>query len=316
MLARHAEDLLWIGRYLERAEDTARLLDVTFHTALGESDEAAVDRAWTDLLAVLYLEDEAEGVARGDLARFLVGDRANQGSIVAAVSHARENARGVREWLTLELWEEINAFHLELAGLHIASAVATRPYALCDLVRRRCETIIGIATATMPRTEGYQFLTLGQLLERAGITARLLAVWQQRLSAVERSGGFLEWSKLLRSASAYDAYLREHRASFDGIRVLQFLLASRELPRSVLYCLEVAERQLVSLSSGPYGRASLRAIGRVRSDVEFAEPASLAPHRLGAFLAELEGRIQGLGRVIEDDFFRQGDFGLYAYETV
>jgi len=98
--------------------------------------------------------------------------------------------------------------------------------------------------------------------------------------------------------------------------VLSFLLASRELPRSVLYCLEVAERQLVSLASGPYGRASLRAIGRVRSDVEFAEPTHLSGPQLAAFLAELEGRIQGLGRVIEDDFFRQADFGLFAYEAV
>lgn len=315
MLARHAEDLLWVGRYLERAEDTARLLDVTYHTTLEAGDDTVAADAWSDLLAVLYLDEEGADIDPRQIGRFLVADRANPGSIVAIVARLRENARGVREWLTLELWEEINAFHLELSAMDLDRALQMRPYALCDLVRRRCETIIGVATAAMPRTEGYQFLTLGQLLERAGITARLLAIWQARLAGMGGSAGFLEWSKVLRSASAYEAYLREHQATFDGLRVLQFLLASRELPRSVLYCLEVAERQLVSLASGPYGRASLRAIGRVRSTVEFGEPTTLTPEQLGDFLADIEGRIQGLGRIIEDDFFRHADFGLYAYET-
>jgi uncharacterized alpha-E superfamily protein len=309
MLARHAEDLLWIGRYLERAEDTARLLDVTYHTTLEAPDDDAAQAAW------FYLEEEAAGLDRRGIARLLVSDTTQAGSIVAAVARARENARGVREWLTLELWEEINAFHLELGGMDLGRALTQRPYALCELVRRRCETIIGVATAAMPRTEGYQFLVLGQLLERGGITARLLSVWQRRLAGIGASAGFLEWSKVLRSASAYEAYLREHHAQFDGLRVLSFLLASRELPRSVLYCLEVAERQLGALASGPYGRASLRAIGRVRSDVEFAEPTQLSGARLAAFLAQLEGRIQDLGRVIEEDFFRHADFGLYAYEA-
>lgn len=315
MLARHAEDLLWIGRYLERAEDTARLLDVTYHTTLEAADDATAQAAWKDLAEVLYLEEEAAGLDRRGIARLLVADTAQAGSIVAAVGRARENARGVREWLTLELWEEINAFHLELGGMDLERALQQRPYALCELVRRRCETIIGVATAAMPRTEGYQFLLLGQLLERGGITARLLSVWQRRLAGLGASAGFLEWTKVLRSASAYEAYLREHHAQFDGLRVLSFLLASRELPRSVLYCLEVAERQLSALASGPYGRASLRAIGRVRSDVEFAEPTQLSGPQLAVFLAQLEGRIHDLGRVIEEDFFRQADFGLYAYEA-
>jgi uncharacterized alpha-E superfamily protein len=156
--------------------------------------------------------------------------------------------------------------------MDLARALDARPYAVCEFIRRRCETVVGVATVAMPRTEGYQFLTLGQLLERAGISARLLSVWHRRMLGMGRQAGFLEWTKILRSASAYEAYLREHHAMFDGSLVIPFLLGSRELPRSVLYCLEVAERQLVSLSRGPFGRTSLRAMGRVRSEVEFAEP--------------------------------------------
>ena len=102
---------------------------------------------------------------------------------------------------------------------------------------------------------------------------------------------------------------------FDGSRVIPFLLRARELPRSVLYCLEVAERQLGSLSDGPYGRSSLRGIGRVRSRLEYADPGLLSGDALGRLLSELESGIQELGKLIEDDYFRDADFGLHAYET-
>jgi len=314
MLARHAEDLFWIGRYLERAEDTARLLNVTYHTSLESGTPTGVGDPWSELLTLLYLDEEGEGVDRSRVARFVVADRANPGSIASLVGHARDNARGVREWLTTELWEEINSFHLELASMDLARALQARPYAVCELVRRRCETVVGVATVAMPRTEGYQFLTLGQLLERAGITARLLAVWHRRMLGMGGTAGFVEWTKVLRSASAYEAYLREHHAMFDGSRVIPFLLGSRELPRSVLYCLEVAERQLVSLARGPYGRSSLRAMGRVRSLVEYVEPG-LGGEELAAWLTELESDIQRLGTLIEADFFRQVDVRLHAFEA-
>jgi uncharacterized alpha-E superfamily protein len=314
MLARHAEDLFWIGRYLERAEDTARLLNVTYHTTLEATTPDAAGEPWSELLTLLYLDEEGEGIDRERVARFVVADRSNPGSIASLVGRARDNARGVREWLTTELWEEINSFYLELASMDLARALEARPYAVCELVRRRCETVIGVATVAMPRTEGYQFMTLGQLLERAGITARLLAVWHRRMLGMGGTAGFVEWTKVLRSASAYEAYLREHHAMFDGSRVIPFLLGSRELPRSVLYCLAVAERQLVSLARGPYGRTSLRAMGRVRSEVEYVEPGQ-GGEDLATYLTQLESDIQELGTLVEADYFRQVDFRLHAFEA-
>ncbi len=314
MLARHAEDLFWIGRYLERAEDTARLLNVTYHTTLEAATPDAPGEPWSELLTLLYLDEEGEGIDRERVARFVVADRSNPGSIASLVGRARDNARGVREWLTTELWEEINSFYLELASMDLARALEARPYAVCELVRRRCETVVGVATVAMPRTEGYQFMTLGQLLERAGITARLLAVWHRRMLGMGGTAGFVEWTKVLRSASAYEAYLREHHAMFDGSRVIPFLLGSRELPRSVLYCLDVAERQLVSLARGPYGRTSLRAMGRVRSEVEYVEPG-MGGEELAGYLTSLESDIQELGSLIEADYFRQVDFRLHAFEA-
>src|SRR5262249_34563735 len=164
MLARHAEDLFWIGRYLERAEDTARLLNVTLQTTLESTSPEGAGEPWTELLSLLYLAEEGEGIDRARVARFVVADRSNPASIASLVGRARDNARGVREWLTTELWEELNAFQLELAAMDLGRALEARPYAVCELIRRRCETVVGVATVAMPRTEGYQFLTLGQLL--------------------------------------------------------------------------------------------------------------------------------------------------------
>ena len=219
---------------------------------------------------------------RARVARFVVAERSNPGSIASLVGRARDNARGVREWLTTELWEELNAFQLELAAMDLARALEARPYAVCELIRRRCETVVGVATVAMPRTEGYQFLTLGQLLERAGISARLLSVWHHRMLGMGRAAGFLEWTKVLRSVSAYEAYLREHHAMFDGSLVIPFLLGSRELPRSVLYCLEVAERQLRRCRGGRYGRTSAAGhrAGPLRGRVRGAGPRRRGPRGL------------------------------------
>ena len=194
------------------------------HDAGGDHPRCRAGEPWSELLTLLYLDEEGEGIDRERVARFVVADRTNPGSIASLVGRARDNARGVREWLTTELWEEINSFYLELASMDLARALEARPYAVCELVRRRCETVIGVATVAMPRTEGYQFMTLGQLLERAGITARLLAVWHRRMLGMGGTAGFVEWTKVLRSASAYEAYLREHHAMFDGSRVIPFLL--------------------------------------------------------------------------------------------
>ena len=174
---------------------------------------------------------------------------------------------------------------------------------------------MGVATVAMPRTEGYQFMTLGQLMERAGITARLLSVWDQRLAGMGGAAGFVEWTKVLRSVGAYEAYLREHHAMFDGSRVIPFLLrrpgAASEravLPRGR----RAAARVAVGRSVRPVIAAGHRArpfTARVR------RPRSAAGEALATLLSELESGIQELGTLIEEDYFRRCDFGLHAFET-
>lgn len=306
MLARHAEDLFWIGRYLERAEDTARMLDVTYHGVLEAGSERRPAELWDELLEVLFLDDEVEGLDTAPgiaVGRLLIADRTFSGSIVSLVGHARENARTTREWLSSEVWEAINVLQLRMAGMDLESTATTRPYDVLSVVKLGCQAATGAVEASMPRGEGHRFFTIGQRLERTLITSRQLRVWRRRAGGFSSPAAYAEWVKLLRSLSAYEAYLREHRASMEGGRVLQFLLQSSELPRSVLHCLASCERMLLAMESRDYGVDARRMAGRIRAEVEFAETSELADT---AFLERLEESVVSLAAVIEEDYFRPG----------
>jgi uncharacterized alpha-E superfamily protein len=315
MLSRHAEDLFWIGRYIERAEDSARLLDVTYHTVLEAGTDRPPEELWAELLETLFLEDEVPAAESGEqVGELLIADRGYPGSLPSIIGRARENARTTREWLSVEVWESLNDLHLDLGRIDLASLAPNRPYEVLQMVKSSCQAVHGALEGSMPRGEGYRFLILGQRLERALITARVLTVWHRRLGGFASPGAYAEWVKLLRSVSAYEAYLRSHRASMEGVRVLTFLLQSPDLPRSVISCLKLIESLLVELEFG--GGASLRrTAGRVRSNVEYVDVDTLGD-QLVPFLEEVESGILGLAREIERGYFRPstGTF-MHSYEA-
>jgi uncharacterized alpha-E superfamily protein len=211
MLARHAEDLFWIGRYLERAEDTSRMLDVTYHGLLESSVEDPTI-VWRELVKVLHLEQdfEARGIecSEGPVSEFLVLDHENGGSIVSSIACARDNARTVRERISTELWEAINTLHLELGARDLRADLQRQPYELYRIVKARCQMITGVAAETMPRDDGWRFLVLGRMLERAEMTCRLLSVrWVQRGSpdpqaTYQHWGAVLKWYRRSRPTCA------------------------------------------------------------------------------------------------------------------
>lgn len=316
MLSRHAEDLYWLGRYVERAEDTARMLDVTYHQLL-ESPPHDESTAWRELLEVLYLAGVYPGAMDGrQVSRYLVVDRENPGSIVAAVERARMNARGLRDRISTELWEAINVFHLDLERSDLGSTLERRPYEVFRMVKRGCQLVSGVAAQTMPRDEGYRFIILGWMLERAEMTCRLLAVRYARLASRGDQLGFHAWVSVLKSVSAYEAYLKAHHASLDPTRVLEFLLLDQEFPRSVLYCLQQVERQLQMLTVEPYLTPVERAVGRVRARTEFCDIASIVGEGLDQFLSELQAEIYDVGEEIDSHFFKVGtDLQLYSFTS-
>ena len=264
MLSRVAESLYWIGRYVERAEDTSRLLDVHVHTLLEDPwvDEQAACR---NVLSVMGVEVDGPVDLRRTVDRlaFAPGDTS---SIVGALAAARENARGVREALSSELWEALYAtFH----ALPSQQAAADRhgPHGFFRYVRERAGLVAGLLDGTMPRDDGWRFLVLGRSLERVDMTARLLwARGQQR-------GASAAWIGLLMSCSAHEAYLRTYRAAVEPEKVVEFLVLDRLFPRSIYASLMQAERCLAELdpNTGRTGvdDAARRFLGRVRTDLEF-----------------------------------------------
>ena len=311
MLARHAESLFWAGRYIERAESTARLLDVTYHTHL-EAMSIDESSAWYDLLKILNVElvfSETDRSLRADaVSEFLVFDPTNQGTVRSNVSHARENLRAVRELISTELWEAINAFHLQMSARDLRDDISGEPHTLYRMVRTQCQAIAGVANETMPRDEGWNFLSLGWMLERSIMTLRLLLVRYSQLVAAGAAGGFHHWVSTLKSASGSEAFRRRYRASMDPADVVAFLLMSPQFPRSVLFGLQAAEKSLgwIEGSSAPHSRPQ-RLLGRVRADVEYLDVVELLSGDLSIYLDMIEQDIRRVAEAIEVTYFRSTD---------
>jgi uncharacterized alpha-E superfamily protein len=348
MLARLAENLFWAGRYLERAEDTTRMVDVTYHTLL-ESPPSEVAGAWAQLLDVLHLRG-AYGdrpIDPADVLHLLVLDRGQPGSITSSMGSARENIRSVRELVSSELWEAVNDLHLALGRRDLRRDLADQPYELFGIIRRACMTIYGTASETMPRDDGWRFMALGRALERAEMTCRLLDVRFAQLQAFagpsqrlsDHAGGdadtsgpdappdasevargpdradFHGWIAVLKSASAFEAYRRRYRSSMDPADVVEFLLLAPDLPRSVVFCLGTAQRLLEDLTDGRPSRA-VRRVGRCRASLQYRDVGELFEVGLHDLLEETQERINGIANDVADEFFRQHPVGaLHAIAT-
>lgn len=313
MLARTAEYLFWSGRYLERAESTARLLDVTYHRLLEVTPAEEAD-AWSDVLVAVGLEDDyaATGYPRtaAPVSEYLVMAPGNRGSIVASVSQARDNARGVREHLAMELWEALNTLHLNLGARDLAYDLAMQPFELYGFVRSGIQGVIGCATETWSREDAWRFFMLGLLLERAEMSVRTLRVRHPR----HQPDAVHEWSATLRSASALQAYRRQYRR-YESAALVELLLLSPTLPRSVLFSLRMAEDILGSLSDRPSGSRSvgLRLLGRVRAELEFADAAELTSGDLDEVLGVVEHQIRDVASSIAAECFSyRVEFDLHS----
>ena len=246
ILARHAEALLWTGRYLERAENTSRCLnyaaDSITHLRAGEA------RAEGELLVrTLGLQDELEAVgpleSRPQLIAFLLSDIDNPGSVVSAVTAVRENLRRVRDRIPIEMWEEANGLYLRFPFLGHADAAPSGLHEVLLMVRRACQALSGILNEGMRRDEGHAFIVVGRMLERSIFTVGLLE------ASHSDSRGVMDATRMLRLTSSLQAYHRQHGNAPDFDGVVRYLLRAPDLPRSVLSCLRLAEECLTGLGS-------------------------------------------------------------------
>jgi uncharacterized alpha-E superfamily protein len=281
VLSRAAEALFWIGRYAERAEDTARLLDVHFHQVLENpsSDEAQTAKV---VATVMGRHDTVPETIR-EVLELLAFDADNPSSIAGSLTAARQNARGVRESLSNDIWECLNTTFLELPR-RVSTARQFGPAPFFTYVRQRAAMFSGYVASTISRDAGYDFLALGRSLERADMTARLLA------AAVSTPSRDADWVTTLRACSAHEAYLRTYQRGMEVRLVLEFLLVDRLFPRSVLHALTVGDEALTRIeppmertNRGVHAYDARRVMGRVRTDLEFLPPDKLLdglPERL------------------------------------
>jgi uncharacterized alpha-E superfamily protein len=308
LLSRIAETLFWTGRYVERADDTARMADVYVHRTLEEprSDEDATCRA---LLGVLGLPAPA---ARLDIAGTLYQlayDQQTPSAIAGAVLAARAGARSVREVISGEMWECLNVTALALARQRRA-AERLGPHVYLRFVSERAALFFGLADATMSHDDAWRFLLLGQSLERVDMTARLLLA---RLAAASDAG----WPMLLRACGAYESFIRTRSWTGDAAQVAEFLILDRLFPRSVLHALGTAEDCLAALAPGPVragmGDPARRPIGRMRTRLEYADP-QLLPGQLGELLSELQRTCLEASEAVTERYFSYAQPVAWARE--
>jgi uncharacterized alpha-E superfamily protein len=270
MLSRIAESLFWIGRYIERSDGTARILDVHLQLLL-EDPWIEENLACRSLLSVMGADmpPETQELTRADVLAILAVDRTQPASIAYSLNAARENARRAREVISSELWEVLNTTRARMPR----KVSSDKVHEFFGWVRERSALAVGIIESATSRDEAWSFFTLGRSIERADMTARLLAT----RSLTEASGP--SWTTILRSVGAYEAYLRTYRGMPSARNAAEFLLLDRLFPRSILFSVTRAEQCMRDIEPrndrvGVSDQA-LRQLGQIRSELEFRPIAEI-----------------------------------------
>ena len=310
MLSRVADSIYWLNRYIERAENVARFVEVNLNLLM--DNPVGMAEQWNPLIEVTgdraLFQQLYDGKATADnVLDFLTFDDRSPNSILSCVRAARENARSVRETISSEMWEQVNAFYLQVEEAAKAKTV-NEYHGFYAEVKMASHHFAGVTNATQSRNESWHFGQLGRLLERADKTTRILDVkYFVLLPSVEAVGSpidDLQWIALLKSASAYEMYRKiEHKISPAG--VASFLILDSGFPRSIKFCLNRAEYSLNRIANtGRHDNSfvSERSLGRLRAEIEYLTLDEIFQQGLHEFLDELQGKLNAVGNNISQDF--------------
>ena len=314
MLSRTGDHLFWMSRYTERAENTARMLDVNYQTSLLPQSDALVQAGWQGLLSISELKPSfaakyGDAINPRDVMDFMVRDEKNSSSIISCLQNARENARAVRGTLTTEVWETQNQTYLEVIRMLRDGDFERDPGQFFEWVKFRSHLSRGVTLGTMLQDEAFHFLRLGTFLERADNTARLVDV---KFHAVQNDflGGlgekdqeydFYHWSAILRSVSGFEVYRKVYRDVIKPERVAELLILRADMPRSLLACLNEVMSNLAMVTSNA-GSETQRRAGKLRADLQFARIDEILATGLHAFLTQFLDRVNELGAHISREF--------------
>jgi uncharacterized alpha-E superfamily protein len=308
MLSRIAESLFWIGRYIERSDGTARILDVHLQLLL-EDPWIEEDIACRSLLSVMGTEvADDTTLTRADVLAILAVDRNQPASIAYSLNAARENARRAREVVNTELWEVLNTTRARMPR----KVASDKVHEFFTWVRERSALAVGIVESATNRDEAYRFFTLGRSIERADMTARLLAT----RSLTEASGP--SWTTILRSVGAYEEYLRTYRGVPSAQKAAEFLLLDRLFPRSILYSVTRAEQQLREIEPradrvGVSDQAQ-RLLGQIRSELEYRPVADLIAD-LPTHMDAVQRTTTSVSEAIRQRYFPTNDVAAWVGEN-
>ena len=329
MLSRTADHLFWMARYMERAENTARMLDVNYQTSLLPQSADAAEQGWKGLLSISELTGDFATrygkVNARSVMEYMVSDPENGSSIRNCLMAARENARAVRGTLTTEVWETQNQTWLEFQRMVASEAFLKDPGATFEWVKFRSHLSRGVTVGTMLQDDAFHFLRIGSFLERADNTARLLDV---RFHAVESEfyGGpdgmsqsqsqsqegappsgrdveydFYHWSAILRSVSGFEVYRKVYRNVIRPEKVAELLILRPDMPRSLAACTQEVLSNLTMIAN-EQSSETLRRAGRLRADLQYGRIDEILATGLHAYLTQFLERVGTLGVGISRDF--------------
>jgi uncharacterized alpha-E superfamily protein len=311
MLSRVAESMYWMSRYIERAENVARFVDVNLTLMLDLPTGSPQQwKPLVDITADTQEFLERYGTANEqNVIRFLTFDNENVNSIVSCLRAARENARTVREAISSEMWEQLNESYLMVSDAARHGGYLADPQELFASVKMASHLFAGVTDATMTHGEGWHFCQLGRMLERADKTSRIVDVkYFLLLPTLEDVGTTvddMQWAAVLRSASALEMYHRRH-GRLSPTRIVEFLLLDRDFPRAIHYCLMAARRSVHAISGTPSGmfRTSVeQLLGALCSELAYAQIDDVIMEGLHEYLDDLQTRMNQVGTGIHDTFF-------------
>ena len=313
MLSRSANALFWLSRHVERAENTARMLDVTYRMALLPYRVMEAGEKWAEPWAVplvitglakQYYAKHTELSAQKVL-QFMVFDPTNTSSILSSLRLARENARGQRGAMTSEMWESLNATWLEISRLDYAAMDARGISNFFEWVKNRSHLLRGVTFGTMLRDEGYSFIRLGTFMERADNTARILDVkYHTLLPSIDEVGGavdYYQWGSLLRSVGAFEAYRKIYRDVITPFRIGELLILRDDVPRSLHACMNDIYEILQSLSYTDH-REPERLAGEIHAQLHYGRSEQVFEFGLHEYLMKFLDKIHDLTTEINRNF--------------
>lgn len=307
MLSRTADHLFWMSRQIERAENLARLLDVTWQMSLVPQSLESANQNWNAVLVLNSLEETFRSkyveVNADNVLRFMVSDPDNPSSIYSCLRQSRENAHAVRGTITTEMWETMNATWLEARAQSYEQLSANGIGEFFEWVKMRSSLSRGVTVGTLLQDDAYHFIRLGTLLERADNTARILDVKYHVLRSHDDEGAtdFYEWGALLRSVSAFEVYRKAYRDLITPARVAELLILRKEMPRSLLFCMGGVVKNL-QLLANYQSRETERRAGLLHSEIRYARIEDILEKGLHEYLTDFMDRIYDLGNRISQDF--------------